>query len=100
MKRGAPQTTNDDTIDKSNLPYLGSCWQQIFYRTQVLSLCIIVQLTESFSHSCSKLLLFSNQKTAAYLMRCLFLALAKVVDYMHGCFIHIFRVFSLFLLND
>ena len=33
-------------------------------------------------------------------MRCLFLALAKVVDYTHGCFIHIFRVFSFFWLND
>ena len=32
-------------------------------------------------------------------MRCLFLALAKVVDYMHGCFIHIFRVFSLFFVK-
>ena len=79
--------------------YLGSCWQQIFIGHRSYH-CVPLSLTDWVIQS----LLF--QMTPVFksennsLLDAMFLALARVVDYMHGCFIHIFRVFSPFLLND
>ena len=79
--------------------YLGSCWQQIFIGHRSYH-CVPLSLTDWVIQS----LLF--QMTPVFksennsLLDAMFVALARVVDYMHGCFIHIFRVFSPFLLND
>ena len=92
------QTINDDTIDKSNSPYLDSCWQQIFIGHRSYH-CVPLSLTDWVIQS----LLF--QMTPVFksennsLLDAMFVALARVVDYMHGCFIHIFRVLSPFFVK-
>ena len=111
MKRGATNTKRILGLGKLGTcldlmvpnhqwrPYLGSCWQQIFIGHRSYH-CVPLSLTDWVIQS----LLF--QMTPVFksennsLLDAMFVALARVVDYMHGCFIHIFRVFSPFLLND
>ena len=78
--------------------YLGSCWQQIFIGHRSYH-CVPLSLTDWVIQS----LLF--QMTPVFksennsLLDAMFVALARVVDYMHGCFIHIFRVFLSFFVK-